>query len=215
MPKPEDADQPGPVDLLPTRASLLNRLKNWGDEASWREFFDIYWRLIYGTARRAGLSEAEAQDVVQETVLCVARKIKDFTYDPARGSFKGWLLKLTHWRIVDQKRGRTLPSSPDTPTSSLDTEPVAWEEIPDPAADLEVVWNRDWQTNLLEAALERVKLKVRPEHYQIFDLYAVKEWSAAKVAQVLGVNEDQVYLIKHRVTEAIKAEVHKLETMCF
>jgi RNA polymerase sigma-70 factor (ECF subfamily) len=80
---------------------------------------------------------------------------------------------------------------------------------------MEAVWDRDWQANVVEAALERVKLKVRPEHYQIFDLYAVKEWSAARVAQVIGVNEDQVYLIKHRVTEAIRAEVHKLETTCF
>jgi RNA polymerase sigma-70 factor (ECF subfamily) len=54
---------------------LLVRLKDWGDQKSWQDFFDTYWRLIHSVAIKAGLSEAEAQDVVQETVLTVAKKL--------------------------------------------------------------------------------------------------------------------------------------------
>ena len=61
-------------DSIPTRHSLLNRLKDWRDEASWREFFELYWELIYNVARKAGLNDAEAQKVVQETVIAVAKK---------------------------------------------------------------------------------------------------------------------------------------------
>src|SRR6267143_6364892 len=86
-------------NLLPTRRSLLNRLKNWDDQESWKDFFDTYWKLIYGVAIKAGLSDAEAEEVVQETVITVAKKIGDFKADPAHGSFKGWLLKITQWRI--------------------------------------------------------------------------------------------------------------------
>ena len=57
------------------RASLLGRLKDWEDQTSWREFFDTYWRLIYTVARKAGLTAAEAQDVVQDTSLVVAKKL--------------------------------------------------------------------------------------------------------------------------------------------
>ena len=64
-------------DLLATRWSLLVRLKDWQDQASWQEFFDLYWRLIYAVAVKAGLSDAEAQDVVQDTLLSVARKIPE------------------------------------------------------------------------------------------------------------------------------------------
>ncbi len=71
-------------EFLPTRHSLLARLKDWEDQASWREFFDTYWQLIYAVARKAGLSDAEAQDTVQETVLTVAKKVGDFKAQPNR-----------------------------------------------------------------------------------------------------------------------------------
>src|SRR5437867_1224129 len=91
-------------DSLPTRASLLSRLRDLGDSDSWREFFETYWRLIYNVARKAGLSDDAAQDVVQETVIAVARKMPEFRYDPAKGSFKQWLLLITRRRIHDQLR---------------------------------------------------------------------------------------------------------------
>ena len=34
-------------DSLRTRQSLLTRLKDWDDHASWREFVNTYWKLIY------------------------------------------------------------------------------------------------------------------------------------------------------------------------
>src|SRR5436309_5543177 len=72
-------------ELIPTRASLLARLKDWKDHSSWQEFFDIYWKLIYGVARKAGLNDDEAQDVVQETMASVAKHMPTFKYDPAVG----------------------------------------------------------------------------------------------------------------------------------
>jgi RNA polymerase sigma factor (sigma-70 family) len=94
-----------PDELLPTRSSLLSRLRNWNDQTSWQEFFNTYWELIYGVAVKAGLTVAEPQDVVQETIPKVAKSIKDFRYDPA-GSFKAWLLHTTRWKIADQFRKR-------------------------------------------------------------------------------------------------------------
>jgi len=74
-------------DAIPTRHSLLRRMKNWEDQASWEEFFKTYRKLIYGVAIRAGLTDAEAKDVLQETVVTVARNIKDFEISSERGSF--------------------------------------------------------------------------------------------------------------------------------
>ena len=65
------------ADSLPTRRTLLSRLRNLGDDASWRVFFDTYWRLIYNVARKAGLPDSDAQDVVQDTVIAVARKMPE------------------------------------------------------------------------------------------------------------------------------------------
>src|SRR5262245_58152826 len=104
-------------ELLPTRASLLNRLKNWQDNSSWQEFFDNYWKLIYRVARKAGLTDAEAQYVVQETMRSVAKHMPSFQYDPAIGSFKAWLLIKTRWCITDQFRKRG-PADAHSPSLS-------------------------------------------------------------------------------------------------
>src|SRR6266581_3785702 len=92
--------------LLATRRSLVDRLANWDDRKRWQEFFDTYWKLIYSAARKSGLTDAEAQEVVQETIITVAKNIDKLKYDPAIGSFKGWLLQITRWRIADQFRKR-------------------------------------------------------------------------------------------------------------
>src|SRR3974390_3946757 len=94
-------------ELLPTRRSLLDRLRNWDDQTSWREFFDTYWKFIYSMAVRSGLSDQEAEDVVQETVISIAKKMPEFVYDPERCSFKGWLMHVTRLRIMDQLRRRS------------------------------------------------------------------------------------------------------------
>src|SRR5262245_6507304 len=91
-------------DPLPTRYSLLSRLQNWADQDSWKDFFDTYWRLIYSIAIKSGLTECEAEDVVQETVICVARDIHTFKRDRRLGSFKGWLRNTVRWKVADQFR---------------------------------------------------------------------------------------------------------------
>src|SRR5258707_13657685 len=91
---------------VPPRRSLVSRLRQWDDQESWGEFFSTYWKLIYSVATKAGLTEEEAEDVVQETVLSVAKKMDTFKYDPEVCSFRGWLMHVTRLRIIDQFRKR-------------------------------------------------------------------------------------------------------------
>src|SRR5881227_91205 len=199
--------------LAATRRSLVDRLANWDDQKRWQEFFDTYWRLIYSTARKSGLTDAEAQEVVQETVITVAKKIDKLKYDPAIGSFKGWLLQITRWRIVDQFRKRE-PGEAKRPREMDDRMTATIERVPDPrVADLDEVWEKEWKENLFEAAITREKKKVDPKQFQIFDCYVRKEWPAQKVAERLGVNIGQVYLARHRVGALLKKEIKTLEKM--
>ena len=199
-------------DPIPTRYSLLSRLEDRGDQDSWRDFFDTYWRLIYSVAIKSGLTEAEAQDVVQETIISVARDIHKFKRDRSLGSFKGWLRNLTRWRIADQLRKRTRASWGDAPKTGADPPRPDLGEIPDPAdASAEFVWEEEWQANLLKAAMEKIKPRIKEEHYQIFDLYVLKRWPVRNVARVLGVNVGLVYLVKFRISAQLKKEVRRLE----
>jgi RNA polymerase sigma-70 factor (ECF subfamily) len=199
-------------DFIPTRYSLLSRLQNRDDQDSWKDFFDIYWRLIYSIALKSGLTEAEAQDAVQETIICVAKDIEKFKRDRTLGSFKGWLRNLTRWRIADQLRKRGPLALADNTSPAENASPPGLAEIPDPAdADLEKIWEEEWQANLMAAAAARVKRRVREEHYQMFDLNVMRQWPANKVAKALGVNIAQVYLAKHRMLALIRKEVRLLE----
>ena len=197
--------------LLATRRSLVDRLANWDDQRRWQEFFDTYWKLIYSAAQKSGLSDSEAQEVVQETVITVAKKIDKLRYDPALGSFKGWLLQITRWRIADQFRKRdSVQTQRERPDDDRRTATI--ERLPDlNVVDLDVLWEREWQENLFHAAIARVKKKVDPKQFQIFDCYVRKEWPAQKVAAQLRVSVGQVYLARHRVSALIKKEVKTIE----
>lgn len=198
--------------FLKTRHTLLARLKNWDDNESWEEFFDIYWGLIYNTALKMGLTEPEAEEAVQETMISVAKKIKEFQCDPAAGSFKAWLLKLTRWRIQDILRKRQPPAEPlhkkDTSTNHISLE----ETIPSPDGhEIEKIWDAEWEETLLDAALKKVKKTVSPQQFQIFHLYVVKKQPVSKITKALGVSATSVYLAKHRVGKLVQKEIKRLQ----
>jgi RNA polymerase sigma factor (sigma-70 family) len=199
-------------ELIPTRATLLQRLKNWQDQSSWQEFFDTYWYLIYGVAIKRGLSKVEAQDVVQETLISVSKHMPAFKYDPAIGSFKAWLLNMTRWRISDQIRKRhplAVYQECDDETSLGDCKNDGMTNCTSP--DLEKVWDDEWEKNLLAVATTKARRNLDPKQYQIFDFYVNKQWEPERVAKTLAISVNQVYLAKHRVTEAIRLEVERLQ----
>ncbi|MBI2924964.1 MAG: sigma-70 family RNA polymerase sigma factor [Verrucomicrobia bacterium] len=200
-------------ELIPTRQSLLSRLKDLEDHDGWKEFFDTYWRLIYTVALKAGLTESEAEEVVQETAIAVARQMPTFEYDKS-GSFKGWLLQITRRRIADQFRKR--PPWEGAPPSAGDasTGTPTIHRVLAPEPDLEPVWEEEWRKNLVDAAMQRVKARVTPRQYQIFDLYVVKGWPVVEVKRTLNVSAPRVYLAKHRISRLVREEMRRMEKQC-
>ena len=218
----------GPAfDPIPTRHSLLERLKDWGDQTSWRDFFDTYGQLLYNVAIKAGLSDTEAQEVVQETVIAVARKIGEFKAEREEGSFSAWLMQLTRWRIADQVRKRVkggvqasawaaggggagtlkrgLQREDDGSTGPM-------ERIADPGGvGLEAVWEAEWEKHVLAAALERVKRQVSPRQFQMFELQVGQKLSVRETARTLQVSVASVYMARHRVGRRVRKAVTALK----
>jgi RNA polymerase sigma factor (sigma-70 family) len=230
MPKPKSSPPaPAEVDITQdvedskqerglwqkTRKSLIERLNNWEDQRTWNEFYQTYWRLVFSVATKSGLTREESFDVVQETILAIARQVQRGQYDPRAGSFKAWLLQMTRWRILDQFRARKRqPSLADQgDSSSEDNSGHILDKI---AAEkdnvLDKIWDKEWKDNIFAAAMERVKGKVSPRQFQIFDCYVLKGWGVTKTSEMLGINSAQVYLAKHRVGSLVKKEVKALET---
>jgi RNA polymerase sigma factor (sigma-70 family) len=191
--------------MAATRQSLLTRLKHHDDHAGWQRFFDTYGGVIHALGMRAGLSDAEADDALQETLLSVAKEIPGFRYDPARGSFKGWLFRITRRRIADQFRARARRQRDgDDAAGTI-------EQMPDPAGDpLTPLWEEEWKQNQMEWAIERVKLKVSSRQWQMFDLAVLEQWPSGRICKLLGVNRAQLYMAKMRVGRSLKLEVAAL-----
>jgi len=199
-------------DSLPTRQSLLSRLRDCHDHSGWRAFFDSYWQLIYNVARKSGLNDAEAQDVVQNTFVYLTRRLPGFRYDPARGSFKAWLRRVTQSRISVFRR-RAEAGEPNLPELLMEEDEMpVWEAIPDPAGDqVNEIWQREWEENLVRVALRRISSKVSAQQLMIFELAALGEVPLKQVARKLDVSLMQVYLARHRVGKLFKAEVLRLK----
>ncbi len=211
------------ADSIQTRPSLLNRLKAGDDAESWKEFYRVYGKLVRDFAIHAGMTDTEADEVVQETAIAAARHLPEFRYDPKVCRFKTWLLNQTSWRIKDQLKKRrreerfvgaaavrvgeshSLRSDDAARTATV-------ERVPDPAAvNLDALFDTEWRKNLMSTALERLQAQFSLKQIQMFDLHALKEWPAADVARSLGVSVANVYVTKHRVASTLKKEMARLE----
>lgn len=198
-------------ELIPTRATLIHRLKDWQDQTSWQDFFDTYWQLIYGVAVKGGLTKSEAEDVVQLTMISVAKHMPGFKYDPALGTFKAWLLNMTRWRITDQLRKRPPLAEPHEEPTSTGSDSPKIDETAHTLPELEKLWDEEWEKNLLHAAIAKARRRLDPKQYQIFDFYVNKEWAPERIAKTFGISTNQVYLAKHRMTALIKEEAERLQ----
>lgn len=202
---------------MATRASLLARVRDWGDEEGWREFHGLYGPLIRNVARQSGLPQSEADDVAQETLLAVAKKLPGFEYDPTRGSFKAWLRLNVRSRIAEHWRRAARRAQPLAETVSS-KEPGAqtdfFERIPDPKAEAAMsdAWEREWETTVLKAAAERVKSRVAPRTFLLFDLLVLQGQPLRDVCRATGASAPEAYLAKHRVGKSLKQEAARVRT---
>ena len=195
--------------LLETRSSLIQRLKSTINGESWEEFFHTYWELIYNVARRAGLSEADAQDIVQETILKVHNSLDRFEYNRKRGTFKGWLRTVTRSRLNDffkkQQRRPALNQPLEEAAGEL-------QNLEDPEGpEIEKIWDEEWNRNLIQAALSRTKKLSSPKQFQIFKCHYIDEWTVRETCRTLGVNAAQVYMAKQRVGKIFREAIETLQ----
>jgi len=191
-----------------TRLTLINRLRNRDDQRSWETFVDLYWRRVYGVCMAAGLTESEAEDAAQETMIGVAKDIEK--YDSSLGRFTPWLLGRAKWRITEQLRKRKHQLKRER--SMTKTRTGTLERIPDEASlNREEVLESEWKEYLFKIAVDKIKHQVKPAHFQIFDLLVLKKMTVEEVTALTGVIRDTIYTIKHRVLQLLQEQIKTLE----
>lgn len=200
--------------IAATRASLLRRIADPADARSWVEFYGIYKKLVFGFALRFGLSRADAEEVTQDVFNEVSQNISKFESNPQRGSFRGWLLNLTRWRVMDRARQQVRHDRVRAPRSATpaDDRTSTIERVADAAtAEPEQVWEREWEHRVLESAMERLAARVDARHFQVFELHVCQSWPLNRIARHLEMNPATVYVINFRLKKELKREVERLK----
>lgn len=190
----------------PTRSSLLSRLKNASYTEGWEYFVDNYGGLIFKVCLRAGLTRQEAEDILQDTLAAVAKQMPNFEYDRDKGSFKGWLARVTRNHIADylKKKKHEAVRRVQLPERRVDA--IAAMD----AATLDDVWEAEWRQHLLVRALSCLHRQLPARTVQIFQLSALDQWSSEKIAEALLITRSQVYLARHRAARLVKKEIERL-----
>lgn len=188
-----------------TRASLLVQLRDGGNETAWREFTDLYGPVIYGFARKRGLQDADAADLMQDVLRSVSSAIGRLDYDRSRGTFRGWLFTITRnkvYNFLSARRGRPQGSGDSTTNRLLAAHPEANDGSDE--------WDLEYQRRLASLAMDRIQGEFQPHTWRAFQLAAVEGVAAADVGRQTGMSAGAVYVAKSRVLARLKDEVENL-----
>jgi len=189
-----------------TRVTLLGRLRrDPTNQAIWAEFVEHYGPKIYSWCRKWRLQEADAQDVTQNVLLKLADKMRTFNYDSSR-SFRAWLKTLTHHAWIDFLESRQRPGRGSGDSGVMDI-----LHSVEARADLVQQLEAEFDRELLEEAMARVRLRVAPQTWEAFRLTALEGLSGAEAAQRIPMQVAQVFVAKRRVQKMLSTEVAKLE----
>jgi RNA polymerase sigma-70 factor (ECF subfamily) len=182
-----------------TSPSLLERLRQPGDSTAWGRFVDLYTPLLYYWARRVGLDQSRAADLVQEVLLVLVGKLPEFTYDPAQ-SFRSWLRSVA----TNKWRENCRRQPPGREVQGVDLSAVAG---PDAAPEFE---EAEYHQYLAQRALALMQAEFQPATWKACWEQVVSGRPAAEVAAELGMSEGAVYVAKSRVLRRLREELHGL-----
>jgi RNA polymerase sigma-70 factor (ECF subfamily) len=189
-----------------TRASLILRLPSAADAEAWQEFVTLYEPFIYRFARRGGLQDADASELVQNVMLAVARAVGRWKPDPARARFRTWLFRIARNQLRDAldalHRHDRFRSAPNDSTLHRVSAP---EEFTEEQIRTEA------RREVFRSAAERIRPAVKESTWQAFWLTAVEARDADSVARELGLSPAAVYIARSRILARLRHEVRRWE----
>jgi RNA polymerase sigma-70 factor (ECF subfamily) len=189
-----------------TRASLLLRLRDPKDGEAWRQFVQVYAAVVYGFARKRGLQDADAADLMQDVFRAVASAAGRLQYDRARGTFRGWLYTVTRnklYNFLTGRRRRERASGDSDARELLEAQAAP----PDGAAE----FDQGYERRAFTWAAERVRGEFTAQTWQAFWLTAVDNVGAKEVGSRLGLSTGAVYVAKSRVLARLREEIQQLQ----
>jgi RNA polymerase sigma-70 factor, ECF subfamily len=184
-----------------TSASLLDRLRAAPADADWRRLVDLYTPLVHSWLRRQEVPAADADDVVQEVLAVVVRKLAGFERERT-GSFRRWLRSVTVNCLRERCRaGRRQPAGTGG-TGFLQV----LDQLEDPASELSRQWDREHDRHVTQRLLEHLKPRFEATTWKAFQRVALDGLPAAQAAAELGLSVNAVFIARSRVMTLLRQE---------
>lgn len=183
-----------------TQSTLLDRVRDPADASAWREFYGLYAPLLYRFARARGLSRQDAEEIRDECLAVLARKLPTFDYARDRGGFKNWLWTMVVRKVIDQARKRRDVSAKTSVLRRVKTREPSPEEV----------WEKHWLREHLKYCVDRVRGDVSEQNYAAFRMLMLEEATVPEICKKLGVNRNQVYKAKARVLQRVREQMLEL-----
>jgi RNA polymerase sigma factor (sigma-70 family) len=190
-----------------TRRSLLLRLRGGQDAEAWSEFVSIYEPLVYRLVRKRGFQHADALELTQEVLLAVSRSIDRWDVDPHRGSFRGWLSRVSRNLMVNLlvNQRRHPRGVGDTDFQRLLAEQV------DPACEESQEYDLEHRRSQFRWAAARIRHEFRPATWQAFWKTCVDGLPIRRVADELGMSAGAIYVARSRVMARLRGCVSDMQ----
>ena len=190
-----------------TRQTLLEKLKDRYDEASWQEFQETYNPYILRILRALNMNKHDCQDLQQNIMLIAWKSLPNFEYNPDRGSFRAWISTVTRRETAHfiKKRQKTFVSLNSDEADKLKE---TLDNLSKPEIDDSIT--KEWQAFISEKAWDNIKPRFSDKVIEVFQRISKGE-GVETIAEDTGISESSVYVYKKRVLNSLQKEILKLE----
>ena len=188
---------------METSVSLLARIANAPTDDDWRRLDDLYRPLLRVWVARAGVAASDVDDLVQDVLSVVVRRIAGFEWR-GRGAFRAWLRTILANEVRDYFRDQKY-----RPIATGDSGFQArLDELESPDSTLSRLWDREHDKHVIASLMQRVQgdFSFSPVTWQAFRRHVQEGEPAGQVAEALGLSLNSVLLAKSRVLKRLRQE---------
>ncbi|VTS00837.1 RNA polymerase sigma factor [Tuwongella immobilis] len=187
---------------MDTSPSLLERLNHHPDAADWRRWYDLYTPLIRNWLGGLGLRFADVEDLVQDVLAVVVRRLPEFRHNARVGAFRKWLRGITVNCLREHLRaGKQCPVAADQAVLA-----ERLDQLADEQSSMSQQWDAEHDRLVMRKLLEQVRATVEPTTWDVFEQFALNGRSAAQVAQQFRISTNAVFIAKSRVLQKLRQE---------
>jgi RNA polymerase sigma-70 factor (ECF subfamily) len=187
--------------MLTTSRTLLDRLRNQQDPHAWRCWLTVYEPWLRDWLGRHHFQSADTDDLLQNILVVVSRKLPAFVHTGQPGAFRAWLRRILVTEVRSFLRQRQRQGDP----------PADWlDRLEDPGSEQSRQWDLEHDQQVVRRLLAAIQPDFEASTWEVFRLLVLEDRPAAEVAQRTGLNRYAIYVAKSRLLKRLREEVNGL-----